>query len=225
MDGGANGGVSGSDVTLLNSTLDAVDITGLADHSINNVHLCTVAGLLQSHKGPIIGIFNQYAHHGTGQTVHSFNQMRHFGIIIDDTPRSFGGTQLIQTPDGYNIPISIRNGLPHMDMKAPTQEELDSYPHVMFTSDMPWDPHVLDNEHSPDDPDSITPIGPSYHPDTLNDYGEILTFTVNKNEINPSTPDNILIPPIKRKLFFTQVQPKQLDFIRSYATQLWLYSR
>ena len=215
MDGGANGGVSGSDVTVLDSTLDAVDITGLGDHSIDNVHLCTVAGLLQSQKGPIIGIFHQYANHGKGQTVHSINQMRHFGIIIDDTPRSFGGNQLIQTPDGYNIPISIRNGLPYMDMKAPTQDELDSYPHVMFTADTPWDPHVLDNENSLDDPDFITPpAGPSYHPDTINDFGEITTFDINQYLTTPAASTDTLMPPIKRKLFYTQVRPKQLDFLR-----------
>ena len=35
-----------------------------------------------------------------------------------------------------------------MSMSVPTQEELDSMPHVFFTADTPWDPTVLDNEFS-----------------------------------------------------------------------------
>jgi hypothetical protein len=198
---------------VLDTTLEAVDISGLANYALDNVQLCTVAGLLQSQKGPIIGIFHQYAHHGTGQTVHSTNQMRHFGIHIDDTPRTFGGSQIVQTPDGYAIPLSIRNGLAYMDMKAPTQEEIDSYPHVMFTSDMPWDPQVLDNELSPNDPE-FNPdfVTPPFKRNNINDYGEIIS--VNKHDIDFSTPDTLMLPPLKRKLFYTQVQPKQHDFLR-----------
>jgi mannitol-specific phosphotransferase system IIBC component len=42
--------------------------------------------IIQTNKGPIIGVFNQYAYYGKGQTVHSVNQFRHFGIIVDDSP-------------------------------------------------------------------------------------------------------------------------------------------
>ena len=72
IDGGANSGVSGTDVTGLQNTFSNADITGLAgDQSLSGLPLCTVAGLIHTQKGPIIGIFNQYAYSGRGHTVHS----------------------------------------------------------------------------------------------------------------------------------------------------------
>ena len=40
----------------------------------------------------------------------------------------------------------IRNGLAYMDMRPPTQDEYDKFDHVIFTSDVTWDPTVLDDE-------------------------------------------------------------------------------
>jgi hypothetical protein len=55
-----------------------------------------------------------------------------------------------------------------------TDEELEAYPQVNFTSNMPWAPPVFDNEYSVDDLDlSEDDIAKAeYHP-SLNDYGEI----------------------------------------------------
>lgn len=91
MDGGANGGLSGSDVTVIAETLLTVDVTGINDNTLKKVPVCTVAGLIDTQHGPIIGIFHQYAHNGNGKTIHSVSQLRHFGTIVDDIPRSFGG--------------------------------------------------------------------------------------------------------------------------------------
>jgi hypothetical protein len=130
IDGGANGGLSGSDVVVLYETLLTADVTGIVDNTLQKIPVCTVAGLIQTQHGPIIGVFHQYAHQGTGKTIHSVSQLRHFGTIVDDTPRLFGGKQRLETLDGYIIPLSIRSGLPYTDMSPPTQEELDTYPHV-----------------------------------------------------------------------------------------------
>ena len=53
------------------------------------------------------------------------------------------------TPDGYIVPLSVRDGLAYMDMHPPTDHELEHLPHVYFTAEMPWDPRVLDNEFLP----------------------------------------------------------------------------
>jgi hypothetical protein len=98
--------------------------------------------------------------------------------IVDESPRQFAhGKQWLETPDWYFIPISIRNGLPYVDMHPPTDEELEAYPQVNFTSDMPWEPQVFDNE------DDVTDLDISedylakaeYHP-ALNDNGEISQY-------------------------------------------------
>ena len=54
--------------------------------------------------------------------------------------------QRMVTPDGWIIPLHIRNGLAYMDMRPPTQDEYETYDHVVLTSDVTWDLTVLDNE-------------------------------------------------------------------------------
>ena len=76
-------------------------------------------------------------------------QMESFGLIVDDRAQSNGGTQCIVNTKGYIVPLHIRKGLPYLDMTVPTDDDLDCYPHVFFTSDTPWDPSVLDQEFSP----------------------------------------------------------------------------
>jgi hypothetical protein len=61
--------------------------------------------------------------------------MRNFRIEVLDTLRALVGKQPIQHPDGYVIPLSIRSGLPYMDMHPALDHELDNSPHVFFTSD------------------------------------------------------------------------------------------
>jgi hypothetical protein len=57
--------------------------------------------------GYIIGIFHQYAHICKGRTIHSANQMRKWGVLVNDNPRSTGGLQQICTSKGHIIPLSI----------------------------------------------------------------------------------------------------------------------
>ena len=147
IDGGANGGMSGNDVRIVSESYTRADVTGIADSEIHDVPICTVAGVIETTTGPIIGIFNQYAHYGKGSTIHSVNQLVDFGIDVNDRPlRCQNGRQTIVTPEGYTIPLAIRNGLAYMDMHPPSDKEFDSLPHVIFTSDVPWDPSSLDHE-------------------------------------------------------------------------------
>jgi hypothetical protein len=40
------------------------DVMGIADKSVTSLQLCTAIGLIETHQGPLIGIFNHYAHYG-----------------------------------------------------------------------------------------------------------------------------------------------------------------
>ena len=85
IDGGAaNGGLSGTDVRVLNESLVLADVTGIGGGVVNNLPLCTVAGFINTLQGPIIGIFHQYAHYGEGTTIHSVPQLLHFGMNFDE---------------------------------------------------------------------------------------------------------------------------------------------
>jgi hypothetical protein len=147
IDSGANSGVSGNYCIILEEVISATaDVEGVGNGEMRGLKICQVASLIETDRGPIIGIFNQYAHFGKGQTIHSANQLRHFGVEVDETPKKTGGKQSIFHPDGYHIPLHIRNGLAYMDMYKPSQDELDKYPHVFFTSDNTWNPSCLDDE-------------------------------------------------------------------------------
>ena len=98
--------------------MEHFDTFGLDNNELPGLALCTIADLIQTQNGPIIGIFHNYAHHGKGNTVHSINQLKYFGITVDNTPLTLLGKQCIITPDGYRHPIQIHKGFPWMDMKA-----------------------------------------------------------------------------------------------------------
>jgi hypothetical protein len=61
IDRGTNGGVTGSDVRVIFKTNCTVDIRGIDNHRCTNIDIGTVGGVIQTHKGPVIGIFHQYA--------------------------------------------------------------------------------------------------------------------------------------------------------------------
>jgi hypothetical protein len=62
-----------------------------------------------------------------------------------------------------------------MDMSPPTPSEIDTYPHVFFTSDTEWNPQGIVDEypiHELDLTDNDLQHN-DYHPDTINAYGEL----------------------------------------------------
>jgi hypothetical protein len=77
-------------------------------------------------------------------TIQSVSQIKHFSILVDDSSCQFGSGTHFETPEGQIILISIQNGLSCIEIYPPT--ELDST-QISFTSDMPWDTQVLDDEH------------------------------------------------------------------------------
>jgi hypothetical protein len=102
-----------------------------------------------------------------GKTIHSSGQMEHHKVDICDKSRVVGGKQRIVTLEGHAIPLHIRDGLPYMDMTPPSDQDLIDYVHVPLTSDMDWDPAVLDNEIAIDEwKDAI------HQDEALDDFGD-----------------------------------------------------
>ena len=76
--------------------------------------------------------------------------MEWFNCKVDDRSKVVGGAQRIETSDGYVIPLSIESGLAYMyPIRIPTDNDLQLYPHVFFTSPDTWDSSVLDHESTP----------------------------------------------------------------------------
>ena len=150
IDRGANGGLAGADMRVIHTTPRNINIVGIDDHELTGLNVVTAAALLDTQKGPIIGVFHEYAHLGKGRSIHAAGQMEWFNCQVDDRSKLVGGAQRIETSEGYVIPLSIESGLVYMhSIRIPTDQDLQSYPHVFFTSPDIWDASVLDHEITP----------------------------------------------------------------------------
>jgi len=99
VDRGANGGMAGADVRLLETGEQFADVRGIANHEVTNLPISTVAGLVESHLGPVILLMHQYAYFGKGKTIHSALQLEHYGNIVNDRSSKLpGGGQLTKIP-------------------------------------------------------------------------------------------------------------------------------
>jgi hypothetical protein len=156
IDRGANGGLAGGDVRVLERSDRRVSITGIDNHQITGLHIVTCAGTTISHRGPIVLIMHQYAYLGHGKTIHSCGQLEHYKIEVHDRSANVGGLQRIITLEGHHIPLQLRDGLAYMDMSKTTDDDLENLEHVVLTSDVDWDPSVLDSEIDVNNWDSNT---------------------------------------------------------------------
>ena len=66
---GANGGLAGADMRVIRTTPRKINIVGIDDHELTGLNVVTAAALLDTQKGPIIGVFHEYAHLGKGNGV------------------------------------------------------------------------------------------------------------------------------------------------------------
>jgi hypothetical protein len=73
------------------------------------------------------------------------NQLRAHGLIVHDNPykpdpeRSMG----IMITDHKKLPFRSDGSTIYFTTWFPSEEELDTFQHVVLTSDLPWDPHAL----------------------------------------------------------------------------------
>ena len=150
IDRGGNGGLAGADMRVIHTTPRKINIVGIDDHELTGLNVVTAAALFDTQKGPIIGVFHEYAHLGKGRSIHAAGQMEWFNYQVDDRSKIVGGAQQIETSEGYVIPLSIESGLVYMHtIRIPTDQDLQNYPHVFFTSPDIWDASVLDHEITP----------------------------------------------------------------------------
>ena len=142
VDRGANGGLLGDDVWIFAWTEKYVDVAGLNNHQEHGLRIASGAAIIETNCGPHVGVFHQYAFLGKGKTIHSCGQMEMFGLEVNDKSHIVGGKQCINTPDGIVIPLSFRQGLPYLNMYPCNEELFHKLPHIVFTSDLEWDPAV-----------------------------------------------------------------------------------
>ena len=161
VDCGANGGLAGSDMHVIHKPQRKINIQGIDNHEVTGLDVVTAATLLNTSQGKVIGIFNEYAYLGKGSSILSSGQLEWFKTNVNEKSVKVGGTQLITTLDGYSVPLLIKDGLAYAtSLGKPTDQDMDTYPHVFFTSPDEWDPSVLDH-----DPPHLDGLDPSQVPD------------------------------------------------------------
>ena len=151
IDRGANGGVAGSDVQIIQQATPrtrCVDIQSIGNCQLKDVPIGTVGGVITTQFGPTIAIMHQYALYGQGQTIHSSGQLEWNKVETMDKSIYVGGLQHLRTSDDYYIPLIIKNGLPRLKIRPYTDREWNTLPQVILTSPMEWDPTVLDYEYN-----------------------------------------------------------------------------
>jgi hypothetical protein len=95
---------------------------------------------------------HQYALLNKGATIHSPCQFEWYKNDLNDKSINVpGGLQRIQTLDNYIIPLSIKDGLVRLSIRPYTDHEWDNLPHVIPTSELEWDPSVLDHNFKEDE--------------------------------------------------------------------------
>ena len=135
---------------VIHTTPRKINTVGIDDYELTGLNVVTAATLLDTRKGPIIGVFHEYAHLGKGRSIHAAGQMEWFNCQVYDRSKIVGGAQRIETSERYVIQLSIESGLVYMHtIRIPTDQDLQNYPHVFLTSPDIWDASVLDHEITP----------------------------------------------------------------------------
>jgi hypothetical protein len=112
VDRGANGGIVGDDMLVLEGSERFVDVSGLDGNKVNQLRIQTAQALIQTHKGDEIATFHQMALLGKGHSIISCIQMENHGADINDRSSLLpGGKQCIMM-DGYQTPLDIISSLP-----------------------------------------------------------------------------------------------------------------
>jgi hypothetical protein len=149
IDRGANGGIAGADCRIIAWNPDAfVNIEGIDRHQVTNVPVVTCgAYAVTKNHGHVILILHQLAGIQKGQSILLAGQMEAFHNKVNERSLRFDPKgQLITTNDGFELPLNVRNGLAYLDIRPYTDDEWENLPHVVMTSDVDWDPSVLDGE-------------------------------------------------------------------------------
>ena len=202
VDHGANGGLAGSDMRGIHRPYRKIKIQDIDNHEVTGLDVVTAATLLNTPQGKVIGIFNEYAYLWKGSSIHSSGQLEWLQTNVHETSVKVGGTQFINTLDGYSVPLLIKDGLAYAtSLERPTDQDMDTYPHVFITSPDKWD-----HSQVPDQPfgdpmfdaygDFNQPIIANLTtlldapPGDCGSYTEISSvFTANLHQSSPQEPD------------------------------------
>ncbi|KAL7571221.1 hypothetical protein ACA910_008879 [Epithemia clementina (nom. ined.)] len=148
VDHGTNGGLADSNMRILEKSGCFITIVGIDNHELTGLPIVACAAKFETNHGPVIGIFHEYAYHGKGKSIHAPGQLEHFGITVDNKSVKVGGKQHLTTLDGCVLPLQVIDGLSYLKtLGIPSDSDVTTYPHIIFTAPAIWDPSLLDHIH------------------------------------------------------------------------------
>ena len=214
IDRGANGGLAGSDVRILERTGRTVSVTGIGNHELPGLDIVTCAALLHTNHGKVILIMHEYAYYDRGNTIHSPGQIEWFQNTCDDKSFHEGGKQVITNLDGYATPLQCRTGLMYLNLLGkPTDADLHTFPHVLLTGPHEWDPSVLDYTHptiSGDPTCAPDPSQCSAHDPRIDEFGNF------KGRVHHTLTHSPGISNIAQHKHVIKTQPIDFEKLRPY---------
>ena len=69
------------------------------------------------------------------------NQVRHFGIKVQDNPYDGALLYLMMEDGDFALPLAVQGTNIMAETRTPTEEELHTCNHITLLSQHPWDPH------------------------------------------------------------------------------------
>ena len=118
VDRGANGGLAGSDVRVLNTSSRQCTVIGTNNHEMPGVDIVQCVALVNTNHGIVNLIMNEYAYSGKGHSIHSSGQIEWYTNTVDDKSVQVGGQQRIITIDGYSMPLVCKDGLMYLKFQG-----------------------------------------------------------------------------------------------------------
>ena len=240
LDSHADTIVAGQNCVVIGYTGNECDVQPYREDydSIANVPIATVATAWQS---PLTGqcyilVFNEALWMGDSLP-HSLvnpNQLRHFGVHVQDDPSSDRPLSVITADGDFSFELSRQGTVIYFNSRTPTDDELANCPHIVLTSQIPWDPtkvHFSSNSHSlEEEVERIRRVGAVKTNETIpeldNVDGEIsgtdnvfhlsgLTRKIATMKVvkEPAPPSKVLLKP--SKTISTDVDSKELHTFES----------
>ena len=158
FDSHADTTVAGRNFIVTNYIGKECDVHAFSDDCtvIKNVPLARVATAWQSPETAqtYILVINEALWMGDTMDMSLINpnQLRNYGIHIQDDPTSNRPLSLITANTEFAMTLNREGTIISFDSRTPTQQELESCPHIILSSEKSWSPH---NAHFSPNPHSL----------------------------------------------------------------------
>ena len=148
MDSHADTCCAGKNFRLLVETGDTCDVHPFSDHfdAIKNIQIATCVTLITTSNGySFILVGHEMLFFGADmeRSLLNPNQLRHNGVVVQDDYTRYDEPLGITIGDVF-IPFEMQGTTIYFDSRTPTDNEIETLPHLVLTRDEPWNPSEVE---------------------------------------------------------------------------------